>query len=159
MIALILLSLLIVLVILTLLAVFLYFIFRAKRLYITYKTKDDNIKEIMKNVQSMASYFQSYECNEIITPSDMYKISTTLHFMLFGPEWNCDKIRKEIASGIDKIIKSEEAVAKKAMSKQTIEYVNNIKTQILDAVCVDGEIDGKKLVDLFSNMKKAICRE
>lgn len=151
------LSLFILLLTLLLLAIFLFYIFRAKIIYIKYKTSDDNIAIIMKNFQSIIASLQNYGCDVEMSKKDIDELSIGLQMALFGFNTDCKVIKKQIETSIDKIAKSEEVISKNALSKETIEYINNVKIQILDMICVDNKINGDKLADLFVQIKKAVC--
>lgn len=151
------LSIFILLLTLLLLAIFLFYIFRAKNIYIKYKTSDDNVAIIMKNFQSIITSLQNYGCNIEMSKNDIDELSIGLQMVLFGFNTDCKAIKKQIETSIDNIAKSEEVVSKNALSPDTIEYINNIKIQILDMICVDNKINGDKLTDLFIQIKKAVC--
>jgi hypothetical protein len=151
------LSLLIILFTILLLSIFLFYIFRAKKIYIKYKTGDENIAEIMKNFQSILTSLQQNGCNVSMSKQDVDELSIGLQMALFGFKTDCLAIKKQIEKSIDKITKSEEVISKNALSKETLEYINNIQIQILNMVCVDNKIDGDKFTELFVNIKKAVC--
>lgn len=151
------LSSLIFLLILVLLSVFLFYIFRAKIIYIKYKTSDDNVEKIMNNFQYILTTLQKSGCDVSMSKKEVEKLVIGLQMALFGFNTDCTAIKKQIENSIDKISKSEEVAAKNILSKETLKYINDIKIQILDMVCVDNKINGDKFTDLFEKIKKAIC--